>query len=274
MDLRQQISTCGGTGDKTINEAILAQASSTEFALKTVTDILISSDYNAISEALIFIRDVVLGTRLPLAEAFAAKLYTSSVLSAIEHLVFCNNHFTRGLAVYTLGKIYSYNSLEILWQAFQRFKESDPLLIPKIAFEIAWLEKNNDRYWWNLINEAYQNQSYLTRWSVVDIFYHNGMGDAGYLQKIAPYFDALRHDENQFVRAEAEFVYQDLVFFLKSKRWSKSRKQVRSQEIDQLEPKLTFTTLETRFHNHLCSSEHRDYRLEQLEQFVEQLPSG
>lgn len=147
--------------------ATIVNLTSAEALWEIIAQLLRSEDYETFDLTCLFIRDLVLfSSRDPDCEEFVKDYPQSCVVKTLEQLLFCANHFTRHQLIYTLGKTCSYDSLDVLNQAFIELRDTDPLLLPRLIGEMGWLGAEN---FWELIESMMMSQVYVTRWAVVDI---------------------------------------------------------------------------------------------------------
>lgn len=248
---------------------------------QAITDLLRSNIPSEFAETCFFIQDVVISTHTESAEKFSEGVYTSPVVSALESLVkYAPQYHARNLATYTLGKIWSINSVEVMIEAFYRHFETDPLLVPRLLDEIDWLNAvRKAPEFTACTKEAVLNWNYLTRWAVVDHCYR-----APHSLNI-PCLEILAQDENPAIRAEAEFTlaltkneaamfddWPDAEDPITPEREAKNR--ILEAERDRIyasQPNLTFTTLEQRFWVKAKALQPYDYHVMELMQFADKL---
>lgn len=250
---------------------------------QTITDLLRSNSPSEFAETCFFIQDVVISTHTENAERFREGVYSSPVVSALESLVkYAPQYHARNLATYTLGKIWSINSVGIMIEAFYQHFETDPLLVPRLLDEIKWLNDVRDApHDMTCMEEAVHNWNYLTRWAVVDHCYR------GPDSRNIPCLEILSQDENPAIRAEAEFALaltkNEAAMFddwpddedpITPEREAKNR--ILEAERDRIyasQPDLTFTTLEQRFWVKAKALQPYDYHVMELMQFADDLIS-
>lgn len=246
---------------------------------QAITDLLRSNIPSEFAETCFFIQDVVISTHTESAEKFREGVYASPVVSALEALVkYAPQYHARNLATYTLGKIWSVNSVGVMIEAFYRHFETDPLLVPRLLDEIKWLNDvrgaPQDRA---CMEEAAQNWNYLTRWAVVDHCYR--APDSLNI----PCLEILAQDEHDTVRAEAQFAlaltkneaamlddWPDDEDPITPER--EARNMILEAELDEIsksQPDLTFNLLEQRFWVKAKALQPYDYHLMELMQFAD-----
>jgi hypothetical protein len=236
-----------------------------------INELLQSADDGIVSSTCGLIRDLVLfSNQHSDCETFSRNYETSSILQTIEQLLFSQNYFIRRAAVYTLGKTCSYSSVSILNQAFSKFRDSDPLLLPRLMGEMGWLGAEN---FWQLLDSMTESQCYMTRWAVVEIlpeFLEEAEGQNElFLGKIRC-LKKLRKDSNRHVQANSEYQYQ--VLKLRSEKHDLSkpdRKKMRKELERNYKQNLDFSYISNRFEYYLRSKNLTQYSMDDLEKFVE-----
>jgi hypothetical protein len=236
-----------------------------------INELLQSTDDEIVSSTCGLIRDLVLfSNQHSDCETFSRNYETSSILQTIEQLLFSQNYFIRRAAVYTLGKTCSYSSVSILNQAFSTFRDSDPLLLPRLMGEMGWLGAEN---FWQLLDSMTESQYYMTRWAVVEIlpeFLEEAEGQNElFLGKIRC-LEKLRKDSNRYVQANSEYQYQILKFRSEMHNLSKpDRKKMRKVLEQNYKQSLDFSYISNRFEYYLRSKNLTQYSMDDLEKFVE-----
>lgn len=236
----------------------------------TLASLLQAGDEAAIRDALLVIRDAVNMTQGARRGAFRVGLRRYGIIERIEECLFADSHFTRGAAVYTLGKINSTASIPALRRAFMAYRDTDPILVPSAILESAWLGADE----WALFDLAIDSPVYTTRWSVIEKLARDA-GDpvsrANQVERLA----RLVHDENLLVSREASYAYAALALA--------PREQLRSEttgcreESAEIVPLLLFTECELRFTNYLIQEQRHTYTVRELEDFIAGMivvPSG
>ncbi|OWY67692.1 hypothetical protein B7486_29990 [cyanobacterium TDX16] len=103
-----------------------------------INELLRSDDFETFDLTCLFIRDLVLiGNRHETCQEFIENYPDSSVVKTSEHLLFDTNYFTCKQAIYTLGKTCSYNSVNAMTQAFNTFRDTNPILLPRLVGEMG-----------------------------------------------------------------------------------------------------------------------------------------
>jgi hypothetical protein len=231
-----------------------------------IIGLLLSEDATRIWHTCALIQGLVL-LRPPhdACRSFRESYPRSSVVGALEGLVTAPDHRIRSHAVYTLGKTGSTHSLPVLRHAFHSLLEKDPLLLPSLASEILWLEKEHSL---DLIDEALASGQYLTRWASFGII--QGLSDDRQLKTRV--CARLLGDSNSRVRAEAEYEQALLDHQANSDSMTKTARRAARREIERRRPPLCFANLDIAFGNYLYHHSRRDYTVSELDQFVRQQP--
>lgn len=119
--------------------AIVNSVSDTELC-NIINELLQSGDNEIIGSTCLFNQDLlILGSRHHNREKFVKGYPESLIVKNLEQLLFSPNHFTRKQVVYTLGKACSYSSTKVLNQAFNIYRDTDPILLPRLIGEMGWL---------------------------------------------------------------------------------------------------------------------------------------
>ncbi|MDJ1181783.1 hypothetical protein [Roseofilum casamattae] len=112
--------------------AIVNSASAVQLC-NIINALLESEDRKTVDSTCIFLQDLVLSSsRNPDCKKFVESNFASAIVPTIESLLFSPNHFIRHQAACILGKTCSYDSLATLDRAFTQFRDSDPLLLPRL----------------------------------------------------------------------------------------------------------------------------------------------
>ncbi len=247
--------------------------------IAALAELLQHTDHVAVGFVLLFIRDAVLVGQSLKNRAFGEAIYKITV-PQIEALLFSENHFIRGHAVYCLGKLVSKTSIPQMQLAFERFRSCDPLLLDGLVFELQWLGANNQ---WTLIDRLVGNPYYLIRWAALGILAERYQRQ--YVHYYRRHFRHLSHDSNPLVCAEAIYCSEycpkwESFKQSKLKRISAAKNQTEfySWIVDpdarfthQSEPRLTWTAVSNKFRSELYNSGKIDYTLGELDQFVQAL---
>jgi hypothetical protein len=215
-----------------------------------INELLQSTDTETVSSTCSLIRDLMLYSNQYLkGETLSQKYETSSILKTIEQLLFSQNYWIRKAAVYTLGKTCSYGSIPVLNEAFRTFRDSDPLLLPRLMGELGWLGTEN---FWGLLDAMMESPCFVTRWAVIELL---------------PQFI---EDADTLVKAEAEYQYQLLKFRGEMHNFSKSEHKKMRKDLDRkYTPALSFSCVSNRFEYYLNKNSLTQYFVGELENFIE-----
>ncbi|MDC0723662.1 hypothetical protein [Nannocystis bainbridge] len=162
----------------------------------------------------------------------------------------------RAGVVYTIGKLSFDDQAQLLRDAFEQSLDRDPLLLPRIVFELHWLMPGPD---WSYVHRLTAAPHRLIRWSALAAVeaYPCAPGDDAFAQKRQTY-ERLATDPFEPLAAESR---HRLAALLRGTEEHGSHQLV--------EPGLTFEAVELRFTNTLPPA--ADYTLEQLDAFVDSL---
>jgi hypothetical protein len=242
-----------------------------------IDELLRSEDNQTVRFTGVFIRDLVLlGTQHPDCSEFVKDYLESSIIITLEYLLSSPNHFTRLEAVYTLGKVCSYSSIAHLDQAFIKFRDTDPMLLPRLVFEMSWLGADN---FWALIDSMSNSPVYVTRWAIIGVFEsccgENVRTQDELFQGKLKYLEKLRGDSNLLIQAESEYEHRLLTFRSKMHDLSKADRKKQRKILDQqCKPACRFDQVSMMFGNHLYTKGMTAYFIDELELFIANMGSG
>jgi hypothetical protein len=186
----------------------------------------------------------------------------SGIITVLEESIFSDNYFIRSESILTLGSTHSYGSKDVLISAFDKFRDSDPLLLSLLisAMELLEVPKIN-----SYINSIVSSPSYLTRWSIVEEIH------AAIHAEIPAWVETLRQDECELIRAETEYEYQTKIKSLQTPILSKAEQRQRAKEIQKIKPVMSFSRLRMQYCNHLFCQGLSQYTVYGLEGYVDEL---
>ena len=249
--------------------AAVVNSTSSEELCNIINGLLRSEYFDKVGYTCGFIRDLVMfGRGNPDCERFVKDYLEYSIIETLEELLFSPYHHIRQLTIYTLGKICSYKSLPALNRAFTAFRDTDPILLPRLISEMNWLGEPN---FWELINSMMKSSVYITRWAVIDILGKSAeiqMEDELYPEKFQ-YIELLRGDSNILVRTQAEYEYQLLKVRREILNLPKPQRRKRRKEVERkYKPNLCFYHVEMSFRNYAGKNKLRQCSLGELEAFI------
>ncbi len=200
-------------------------------------------------------------------QEFRRLLPESEAVQQLERLILAGRFFVRANAIYALGKIGSTRSLPAMYQAFDVLLERDPVLLPGLAEEIWWLEEHAT---WSLVERMVEHTYFAVRWAVFGMgLWVHGVPYEEPLRSIhARSFELLRRDENELVRAEAEFHFQTWAFEQSKANLSREEKRRQSREVERLRPQVSFEDIRILLGNWLHIQNIADYSVADLEAFI------
>jgi hypothetical protein len=221
-------------------------------------------DPETTGRALLFVQDA--GTLAPpdLRPRLGVAEPSATVLAAMEALVSCSNYVLRRRAVYTLAKICSFKSAAVLAARFEACLETDPLLLPNLVSENAWLRGGVlPGFPERLLHNAHP----LTRWALVPLLYERpvGLDDAVRVEALR------RLMQDRVAPIGEEAAYGLAVLKADRRDHTRSRAEARAlrQEAEELRPAITFEDLELRFSNAMAHQQEQDYTMATLARFAE-----
>ncbi|MDB9513953.1 HEAT repeat domain-containing protein [Kamptonema animale CS-326] len=245
-------------------------------AVNSLIKLLQSNEREIISDTCFFIRDFVLScSKNHICRQSWESQLKSAIIPELENLLFADNHFIRKDAVYTLGKICSYDSIPVMLNAFYKLRDRDPILLPRLIGELFWLGINNP---WDVINSMAVSDRYITRWAVVDVlgkFSCNSPNDEDFL-RAHRLCDLLRRDAHSLVREEAEYNYQFLELQRRKHQENISKAEYRQQskELKKISIFLHFNNIGNQFCNYMYARNLHTYTSEELENFINNLKNS
>lgn len=249
---------------------IVNSVSDTELC-NIINELLQSGDDEILGSTCLFIRDLlVLGSRPHNREKFVKGYPESSIVKNLEQLLFSPNHFTRKQVVYTLGKACSYSSTEVLNQAFNTYRDTDPILLPRLIGEMAWLGAEN---FWELLDSMMSSFLYMTRWAVIGVL-SEFVGDDPQIQdelfqSKLRCTEQLRLSSNILIQSEAEYEYQLLQFRSSTYNLPRAERKKKRKDLErQYKPAFYFTHISSAFTNHLYTNGLTQYSVAELEAFI------
>jgi HEAT repeat protein len=232
---------------------------------KTIEDIknaLASDDETKISDALWAIQDLVLlSSEKESLQLLRIELMerTPEVWTTIEHMLFSPNRGIRSHACHVIGKTGHRESIPILHQAVDWEMAQDPFSIGSydggLLFELIWLGEYD--FVLQTIEQMTTHTNYLYRWAAVEV--------SSYLvlDKREAMLAVLRHDEDENVRAEAEYRYQEMQHEARLETMAtKAEKRTGRRLVEGMCPTVTFCD----FARQVCREEYEASHPETLRQ--------
>ena len=231
-----------------------------------ICELLRSEEFDTLGMTGLFLRDTMLmGRHSSDCTAFREHFPDSTIVKTLEELLFSDKYFTQLEVIYTLGKTCNYKSKYALSRAFARFCDSNPLLLDRLLCEMQWLGVENLE---QCIESMATSSSYLTRWAAVSRIAPIGETiDDGIVQ----WAEALRHDDCELIRFEAEYEYQRVLKSLQTSILSKAEQRQRAKEIKKIQPLLSFQSVSIRFMKYLFDIGSNQYEVAEFESFVDKL---
>jgi hypothetical protein len=234
-----------------------------------IDELLKSEDSDKVRLTCNFIQDLVLlAPPHPDCKNFGQDFLESSIITTLEELVFSSNHFTRNQVIYTLGKTSSYRSIPALNQAFNKFLDTDPILLPRLVFEMGWLGAENFR---SLVDPIISSPIFMTRWAVISMlpgFFGDDAQDELFPGRLRC-LEQLRGDSNPLIQAEAEYEYQLLKFRSNMHNLPKADRKKQLKLLgQQYKPVYCFDHMSMMFENYLYTKEITEYSIDDLVIFI------
>lgn len=253
--------------------SILSEFSVIEL-VRTLVLMLEDESDQAVSAACLFIRDLVLlapeeGARRPFLECF----HESDIVTKLEALLYSPSLFKREAATYTLGKTCCRESVGIMKDVLLGVKDTDPLLVPVLAFEIRWLEREGFLEW--VVEHLLQSPSRMTRWATLDVLNSVSLDaeDEGWKLKYLA-LESLCSDSDLNVRECARF-QRDEMELERSLAAIDNRREKRRlrRQLEERRPEF-FELIALRFRNEMHQAGKSSYSAGDLEAFAAEWRDG
>ena len=257
--------------DFTYMESLLAMAD-IDTVFDELAELLGSENGEQASIANLFIRDIALLAPEHIGREFKRKIRDSYLIEALNSNIFSKNHFVRYDSIYTLGKLGITRSINLLIEAFHTYKETDPIILPGLVFELFWLQENDD---WEIVGSLLQSPNYPTRWSTLRILDHtvyqypNDPKPAKFKKSC---IKKLIKDENQLIQQEA--IYQNLKLEYAEKTLDLPKKEKRiilKKEVESFKPSICFMNVQIQFTNYLIETKKTSYTINELKSFIDKM---
>jgi hypothetical protein len=242
-------------------------ASPPSHSIDSICKLLRSTQSETFRVTALFVRDTIRLTEFssPDLRLFHDLYPSSDIITVLEQSIFSDDYFIRSESILTLGSTYSYNSKNVLSSAFEKFRDSDPLLLHLLISVMESLEVSKIN---SYINSIVSSPSYLTRWSIVEKI-HEAVHD-----EIPSWVETLRQDECELIRAETEYEYQTKIKSLQTPILSKAEQRQRAKDIKKIKPAISFSMLRMQFCNYLSRQGLSKYTVYELERYVDELLSA
>jgi hypothetical protein len=216
-----------------------------------VIGLLRGHDHQNVMDATLFIRDVSIGLfREEITNAFRERLPASDLFDVLDECLSVHGLRVRKQAVYTFGKLCYKENAGRLIRAFRDRRDHDPFLMGSLAFEIRWLEQDDEAHW-SRIGWLAEAPDDVCRWATmlpVEQSVHQPNPHAERL------LNALQQDRYRYIRDEARYWRAEMdrrsrkrgLTKAELKEWRRELKHEKAQ-LDALRPTMTFSDLEIRF---------------------------
>lgn len=241
--------------------------------LATVTAVLTDGTQDEILGALLFVRDLgqnINNWAAPIIDEVRETL-PITVLPAVRPLLYSPFHDVRRNAIYTLGKLCYRKEAKALRGAFPWYVDHDPLSLPDLMSELAWL--GDERGFEVRLRRMLAHPSYLVRWSILDGFssLESSRGSSLRWKQVSK---VLSNDVVAAVRDEALFLLAEARLrrdARKARSLPKPEWQRRGKALAKQEPAVTFFRLKLQFENELARRGQADYSVDELLAFAKEL---
>ncbi len=153
--------------------------------------------------ALTWLRDASIGVGSASTRLAVRACIPELLVPTLAKALFAPNREVRGWVIYTFGKMTFRENLPILLDAFDWYADRDPLLLPKLIGEIAWLGGDAAP----LLARVQTHSLYLTRWSFFGTEYARVTPSNAHLRTMCIRSET---DEAAVVQAEARYVRAEI----------------------------------------------------------------
>jgi hypothetical protein len=196
-----------------------------------------------------------------------AGFKTPCIVESLEWLVGSPALLNRENAVYTLGKIGATESIEHLRRARGATQEADPIMLPRLAFELQWLSREDELDWY--VEHSLGSACFLTRWSALDVLEaaHFSPEDPQWAVKCDALV-AMAGDPRPLVCRTAAFLHEQMQFEAALPGTPKPEKRRKRKELEARRP-LSFEGLAIRFRNQIHVARRDDYSAGELEAYAQ-----
>jgi hypothetical protein len=229
-----------------------------------ICKLLRSADSENFRVTALFIQDIIRLAKhgTPDFKPFHDSYPSSEIITILEQSILSDNYFIRSQAISTLGQTSSYTGGDILIQAFNLFRDTDPLLLARLISQIRYFKVANVD---SCIQFIIHSNRYLARWAIVESL-HEAIHD-----EIPQWVEVLRQDRHELVKTEAEYEYQCKIKSLQTPILSKAEQRQRAKDIKKIKPVISFGIVRFSFEKHLLHNGVNQYTVNELESFVDRL---
>ena len=268
MGVREQIRKFRtGIDDWNMAQSIFEAASMPEIFLTLSAmleeDLQYGNNESEFYIAIDFIQDVGLSAPNAIKRPFRRYFTRSRLLKRMRALLFSDKRTVRERVRYALDKLTLKSNGIYFEKALYQFYESDPLWTDGLLFGLAWI-----RHGLNL-DVIMRHPHYLVRWPV--LHRHEHIHDPNNIVRKKQELDFYLHDENRWIRAEAEHICREMIFDEEEPMMTEQESEQRRKEIDKLMPKVEWWLISLKFENFLSAAMRDSYTLEELDAFVQDL---
>lgn len=238
--------------------------------LRTCAGVLDEQDPDEAGEVMVFLRDI--GIWGIIDESLVTRVrdrIPEDVLPSLRTLLRAPALLLRMAAIFTLGKLSFASEAKALREVFPAYLNSDPVCLARMLGELSWL--GDRRGVQACVKRALTHESYLVRWSVLGYLERFGTASGAQNRLYAAHIRRLSADPAPPVATEARYRCAALALQeagREAKWWPKADWKKKQRALDAAQPAITFSTLESRFLDHMEQSAQRDYDLQALAAFV------
>lgn len=233
-----------------------------------VIELLNDGSADIVSTTCMFVRDIeLIAPRIENPGCATGPLANLDIAKALEQLLSSDELLKRESAVYTMGKVGSITSLPVMKACLERTKDSDPLLISRLAFEICWLSGMTDFEWYR--DQLLLSNSFLTRWAGLDVVSAGHSDEPGFYSSKIEAIAFVQNDSHHRVKESACFLLDKIRFEQGLKDLpSRSEKRKERRSLEARRPPF-FDDLDIRYRNHMREARVTGAYVEELRNFCD-----
>lgn len=230
--------------------------------IKSIQHHLRSNNIEDYQSTCCFIRDIVL---LPEHNdkwnQFTKMLYDSKLIAKLERDILSMNYLKRSAAIYTLAKICSIRSVNVMKNALDRIAPIDPINASHLMSEIWWLEEGEKD--WKVFDKLCDVGLY-SRWGALNALNH-WSGPRKFESLKMKHLRRFSQDTSHLIRIEAMYIIDEI-------KWFKEDKPVPEEILNPRrfpwEPSITFDMIKTAINNWMYTEKKVNYSIKDIDRFI------
>ncbi|NLT51247.1 MAG: hypothetical protein GXX85_10050 [Ignavibacteria bacterium] len=210
-----------------------------------------------------FIRDIVLlPEQTDYHKQFCRLLFGSGMIGKLEKEILSQNYFKRTAAIYSLAKICSRKSTDVMKYSLTKLLKNDPLTAVYLTEEIWWLEGAEKD--WEIFNKLCSSGLYC-RWGALDILSRVNGNDDFNKRKIN-FIEQFINDESLLIRSEALCVLEQINF---SNSAEISTDNILNPKKCNMTPAITFCKVKNLLEGRLFTERKTNYTPKYIDRIIE-----